>query len=557
METDKKKNKNTIGEFIITSADIPGIQPIPEVNRWIWIFIALGIVARAVRYFSMFPLWEDECFLGVNLFKRGYAGLLEPLQYHQVAPVLFLWLEKTVVHLLGFNELSLRLLPFIFGILSLVLFCHLTSRILSGTARLLCIALFAVSYPCIRYTAEAKNYGFDLFASLVLIVLAVEWLYSPERKKWLWGLILFAPLAVGLSYPAVFTGGGISIIILTMLMRKDIRGAWWPWLLFNVILVGSFALTYLLCAGNQMSEDLDFQRAAYTAGLQAFPPLDSAVTFLKWFILSNTGSLFAHPVGSVKGGSTLSFVLFIVGMIYFFRKKKSVVAVLALGPLAIHFCAALLRFYPYAGHVKFSMYIAPMIYLMIGAGIFALLVTNKQKIKPEKLKRNIHIILAILALIGVGTIVRDVVKPYKCRSDMRARAFAQWFWYNANFEGRAVCIKDDLNRDFSTKTFHSLSWSAMYLCNKYIYKPKTVAGIPIEQWIKEHGQQVLRCVLYRDPWYDFDQKALDQWLAEMQTEYEYVGKEVYPFPRLNQRENRLKKTDYIEIYKFVPKQVES
>src|SRR5437764_359849 len=93
-----------------------------QLNRWVLAFVVLGLVARCVRYFLRFPLWEDECFLCVNLIDRDFAGLLEPLNYRQAAPVLFLWLQLAVTKLLGFSELSLRLVPFLAGLGSIVLF---------------------------------------------------------------------------------------------------------------------------------------------------------------------------------------------------------------------------------------------------------------------------------------------------------------------------------------------------------------------------------------------------------------------------------------------------
>src|SRR5271168_4272890 len=81
-----------------------------RLDRWVLAFVILGLAARCIRYFLRFPLWEDECFLCANLIDRDYAALLEPLNYRQAAPVLFMWLQLTVTKLLGYHELSLRLL---------------------------------------------------------------------------------------------------------------------------------------------------------------------------------------------------------------------------------------------------------------------------------------------------------------------------------------------------------------------------------------------------------------------------------------------------------------
>ncbi len=149
--------------------------------RWLAFFVLLGLFARVMRYALRFPLWDDESFLCVNFIGRSYAELLRPLDFHQVAPILFLWIERTVVRIFGFSELALRLVPFACSIASVLLFRRTASRLLSGLGLLLAVAIFAVSYPGIRYAAEAKQYGTDLFVSLGLMYLTVEWLVPPRE----------------------------------------------------------------------------------------------------------------------------------------------------------------------------------------------------------------------------------------------------------------------------------------------------------------------------------------------------------------------------------------
>ena len=149
--------------------------------------MALGVAARLIRFGLRLPLWCDEAFLSANFLDRGYGDMLRPLEYHQVCPVLFLWVQLSVVKLLGFTEYTLRLFPLICGLGSIALFWHLAGRLLRGTALVLAVGIFATSYACIRYSAEAKPYGCDLLVGLVLVSLLVEWWRQPRAQ----------PLAVG------------------------------------------------------------------------------------------------------------------------------------------------------------------------------------------------------------------------------------------------------------------------------------------------------------------------------------------------------------------------
>lgn len=519
----------------------------PGSQRWIWGFLALGILVRSVRYFERFPLWEDECFVCVSIFKRGFRELLQPLDYHQVAPVLFLWLQKAVTLVFGFNELALRLVPFVCGIASLFLFYHLVSRLVRGPARLFCVAFFAVSYPGIRYAAEAKPYGTDLFVSLVLVVLLVEWLRRPGRRKWLLALVVWCPLALGVSYPAMFTVGGVSLILLVVMVRHRLRDVWPWWLGFNAAAAASLAAVFFLVIRPQSGAELGFMSGYWD---KAFPPLGSVVAFGKWMVLTHTGSLLAHPAGSDNAGSTLTTILAAIGIGVFVRRRQMLPLLLFAAPLALHFAAAALKRYPYGGHVKFSMYVAPMIYVFFGVGIAALLALDLRKGKRADFVRNIWIVMILAAIMGAGAISRDVLSPYKLKFDQQARAFARWFWSSANFEDQAVDIKDDLGYEFSEGTWHELSWSAMYLANKYIYSSASAVLLPRPASMPEPAQKVLRCLLYKDSRRDFDQVAFEGWLTQMKKDHVYLGRDVYPFMRTDKHGHRILTIDYIEIYKF-------
>src|SRR5579871_2646576 len=76
-------------------------------TRWLIALVAVGIGWRTFRYLLQLPIWGDEAFVALNLLDRGYLGLLKPLRFAQVAPVLFMWSELTVFRALGGSELSL------------------------------------------------------------------------------------------------------------------------------------------------------------------------------------------------------------------------------------------------------------------------------------------------------------------------------------------------------------------------------------------------------------------------------------------------------------------
>ena len=57
---------------------------------------------------------------------------MRPLDYGQVCPLFFLWLELTAVKVFGFSEWSLRLIPTVCSVASVFLFAHMARRVTAG-----------------------------------------------------------------------------------------------------------------------------------------------------------------------------------------------------------------------------------------------------------------------------------------------------------------------------------------------------------------------------------------------------------------------------------------
>ena len=151
---------------------------------------------------------------------------------------------------------------------------------------------------------------------------------------------------------------------------------------------------------------------------------------------------------------------------------------------------------------------------------------------------------------------RDVTKPNKTRSDMRARAFARWFWFNAADEGEVVSLETDLGLYFSTNSRTELGWHNMYLCNQRIYSPRHARGERIgkERLKKLKPGTTVIFVYYRisggnDPVIDFDAEGYAQWVDGIKSKYELLDQDSLPFARYDKRERRRLSVDYLDVYK--------
>lgn len=507
-------------------------------------FVLLGVVLRMNRYLLGFPLWGDESFLACNFIDRSFTDLLQPLEYGMVAPPLLLWLELAVVRVAGFSELSLRFLPMLASVAGMLLFGHLARRLLAGLPQLLAVAVFAVSYYPIRHGCEVKPYATDLFAALVLVALLVEWLYQPQRLRWLWGLCAATPLAVGCSYPALFVAGAVSLVLVATWCRAPSRRALLPVIAFPLALAGS--------AGPLLVYTAQTQYASYAATGQVscwvndFPPsYREPAKLATWLLERHTGHMFAYPLGGKRGGSTLTTLALLAATVVLIRRRQYALLTLAAVPLALCLAAAALERYPYGGSQRTMQFIAPLVCLLTGLGLATLLALVRW---VEFNRRLVLGTLALLLILGVGLLAFDLRRPYKTVFDEQAREFARWFWTEQARDAELVCVHRDLGQTFSPQHW-MYDRTAVYLCNQQLFSARHSKLQPpqLEQISADHP---LRCVLYNE--HPVDDPKFREWLAGMQAKYALRDCRQY---QVNTGA-KLKGASYEDrflIYEFIPK----
>ena len=265
--------------------------------------------------------------------------------------------------------------------------------------------------------------------------------------------------------------------------------------------------------------------------------------------------MIGHPFGGKNFGSTLSALLMTAGLWSLFKNGKKSVAWLLMLPVLMNIITAIIGKYPFGGHVKFSMYFSPMLNIVIGIGAASILNNHAARASKANTTAVVKTVLVILALAAIGSSFNDVVHPYKNKADQRQRAFAKWFWYNMGFASETYCIKEDLNLEFSPETWSQLSWSAMYLCNQYIYRPKPEDILHSDKFdLQPEAKDNVYYVLYRKTTaQDFNQEMYDQWLAETSEKYQFLSKDIYPMVRNDKKEKYVHTVDQIEILKFKKK----
>lgn len=344
-------------------------------GRALALLLLLSITWRILRYALAFPYWGDESFVGVNFLLRDFRGLIDPLWYGQIVPLLFMWAELAISRVLGVHELGLRLLPCVAGVAAVLVFWRFCADVLPRRAVVLAVGFLASSYYAVRHGAELKPYATDLLFSLLLTCAAWSVMTHP-RSVGRWALlIVFAAIAPWASYPAVFVCGGIGLVLAwqflwpggkTRFLKAGIAGMF----LYGLVLGGSFIAMYVIYAR---------PHAQAAAGLteismwtQAFPPVERPWLLPIWLLVIHSGLMLAYPVGGTTPGSVATLLFVIIGVIALWRRNRAL-TLLLLSPLPLNFVAAAMKAYPYGGTVRTSIFLAPAFCLLGGYGLYCLL----------------------------------------------------------------------------------------------------------------------------------------------------------------------------------------
>ncbi|WP_337173712.1 hypothetical protein [Paludisphaera sp.] len=519
-----------------------------EDDRWFvrasWMLVGLGLLVRLVRFAVDYPIWHDEAFLAASLWDRGPAELARPLEYGQVAPWMFLVVERLFVATLGYNEMTLRLFPTLCGMASLVVFRHVASRMLRGWGLVLATGALAVAFYPIRHGNEIKPYATDLLAATVLLAFAVEYLRRPDRSRWWWIAAATTPVLLGLSYPAVFVAGGVAAALApTVLLRGSnrVRAAF---VAYGLAMVASFGVIYLAATSSQQQAMGDHYRFGYWR--ESFPPLDAPLWIPAWLLDVHAGNLAAYPVGERRGGSAATLICAIVGVLALWRSGRRATAGVLLAPFGMGLVAAFLGKYPYGGEARVVQYLAPSICLTAGLGMAALAARLR---RPGAAERVPRLLLGAMVALGAGLIVKDLAMPYRVYKDVKAREFAREFWAEQARDADLACAKVDLGVEIDPHSWKA-GMSAVYLFHQRLYSPRHRAGEPFRATPDSWSEgRPLRLVLYRD--FSADDPNMQALLIAMGRDYELLDAREYVVDPGPTRESWLR--DAYGVFDFVPR----
>lgn len=326
-----------------------------------WGIIIVGAALRFIYYVGNRSLWRDEAALAMNVAERTYAGLFEPLDSHQAAPIGFLVLEKTAVLAFGNSELALRLVPLLAGILSLVLFKNIAARCLDALAVPLALALFAVSAKLIYYSSEVKQYSTDVLIALVVLWMAMR-VYSQSlsvARAACFGLA--GASVIWFSHPSVFMLAGVCACLFA---HSAIEREWKRALLLcgaGALWLASFRWNYSVTLREISESGTLLNYWGDSDAFMPFPPFSIAAVKWLWhsFLLT-----FQDPAGFSP--AIIAGFSCVAGCAAAFA-NRSVKLLLLIAPAPFALLASGLHKYPFLG--RLLLFLIPSIVLLVTKGM--------------------------------------------------------------------------------------------------------------------------------------------------------------------------------------------
>jgi hypothetical protein len=375
------------------------------------IALAIGAILLSFQYFAQRSLWHDELAIARNIEARSIAQLVsEPLAHSQAAPVGWLVAVKLATSVVGVNELGLRLVSWLAGLCSLILFWRVSDRFSSGVAQIAGVFLFSMGLGGIWHGAEAKQYSTDVAVVLLLILLALRFRERPHDPRRAVYAGAIGAVALLLSYPAVPVAFVLALCLFAVSWANRCSTVLRPLLSIYVGWGIGASLMSWLALHNLAPETRTYLHEFWAAG---FPPSPGAALlvwpFRQLFEVVGHYLLFIDPPAELLLIPLLPLLLALLGVVFAWRRDPLLSAI-ALAPVAAGIAAAAIGLLPFRHRV--ALYTVPAVFILAGAALDTIAGAGRWG-------RRASFALAVVAVLPLALIVLLASPPPLPTQDSR------------------------------------------------------------------------------------------------------------------------------------------
>ena len=399
------------------------------------LFLLFGIYIRTRLYLFKAPLWLDEVMLAQSFIDRNFFEMFLPLDAYQKAPPLFCFFVLIIRKIFGLNELSLRFIPCVFGVISLIAFLFLLKdNIQSKLGILTGFVLFTVSLPLVYFCSEFKPYGCDVLIC-ILLLMTFKYLDFNNIKIKNYILLSFISLFLVLfSFPAIFI---IPAIIFAIFIKDKKIYLNCIYIFCGIALAGLFV--FLSDLNNYL-----FLKHYWNNVENGFYIIPS-FGFIWNFIVSSC-KFYIYDLNTI---CPVIITIFIIMGLFLFIKEKKEISYIIIFIFFFAIIASITSIYPLKP--KLDLFMAPIFILLIAKSFDIPFILNKYN--NSKILINIILITCLLFTLNL-----DV--PY----------------LNINESDLIYYNKSSMGRDKSLSDRNKVKEYSLFLLNNYNNNDKILAS---------------------------------------------------------------------------------
>ena len=338
--------------------------------------LAVWVVGNMLfRYAVGASFWLDEAFIVYDVMNVPLTGMFSALPVCQQFPRFYLAVIKVGGMIFGYGPYSMRILPLVFGIASLIVWYKVISKSFDSLKqRFFFMLFFSGAVMLLQYSTEIKQYSADLFWCGALtywyvsvtksrdegplwsyLLLGVPVLFSYTYLPVIVAILLleFSPLASGIISRRSLTTASVTLLaLLFVLYSIDLvytcgsLKEFWSHTFISSESIGKFA-------SSSAERWYDYLGGWY---------------YTEWYSVP----IFGEKVNSLL--IALTVLTAVVGMVVLLRDiRTSQGAQKQLGLLAILvslelYVAGILHLYPF-GALRMNLFVLPFVSLFVSAGL--------------------------------------------------------------------------------------------------------------------------------------------------------------------------------------------
>jgi hypothetical protein len=340
----------------------------------ITLILTAGVFISLLQFFYNRSLWVDEAMLALNIIHKNSFELLKPLDYGQVAPILFLQIEQLFSVLLPNTEYGLRIFPLLCFWAAIYPFYKIIKNQLQNVYEvIIALSFFALNSNFILYASEVKQYVMDLFTISSIFYLLIK-SYKEERNKY-YVLGIAGSLSIFLSNiaPIVLFTAGLYLFYFHIVRLKQKKI--FPLIALFTVWLSVFFIYYYFFIYEHPSRK--FMVEYWMGSENAFMPYNSLEDFCK-FISAKRATVFGVLSQFAFVNSPFEIIIQMIlllvslaGLLCLILKKKIGIIILTCTPPALHLFLSAFQLYPFA--LRLILYILPGIMIICSIGFVFIL----------------------------------------------------------------------------------------------------------------------------------------------------------------------------------------